>query len=339
VPDLRIGVLGAARILRGALVRPAARVAGVRVAAIAARDPDRARDAARRHGIPEVHGTYDSLLADPTLDAVYLPLPSALHGEWMLKALAAGKHVLCEKPFAANAEEAERVADAASDTGLVVMEGFHYRYHPLMHRLVEIVRSGDIGELVSVSSSLCIPLPPSGDFRWRAELGGGSTMDVGCYPIHLVRTLAGQEPAVTDAIARASHNGVDRYLRADLRFPSGATGRVTSSMWSLHAVDSSATVRGTRGSIRMLGPFHPHAAHLVVVRDAGGRRVERFTRRPTFDFQLGAFRDAVRDDAAVLTGPADSVATMRVIDGCYRAAGLPPRLPHAQSRADDAPAP
>lgn len=329
--DLRIGVLGAASIVLRGIIRPARAVGGVRISAIAARDPARARSFAARHGIPEVHRSYASLIADPRLDAVYIPLPSAMHGRWTLAALAAGKHVLVEKPFTANADEAEEVAAAASASGLVVMEAFHYRYHPLMHRLVELARSGELGELRHVSARFAIPIPPGKDIRWQLPLGGGTTMDVGCYPIHLVRSVVGgatgQEPEVTDATARAV-GGIDRYLRAELRFPSGVTGRITSSIWSAHAVDASATIRGTEGTVRVLGPYHPQAFHAVLVDSSEGRRLERFPRTPTYDFQLEAFRDAVRDGAPVLTGPMDAVANMRVIDAAYLAAGLEPRHPH-----------
>lgn len=330
---LRIGILGAATIAKSAMIAPAGRVDGVRVAAIAARDHQRALAVAAEFGIPEVHRTYESLLADPTLDAVYLPLPSALHGEWMLRAMAAGKHVLCEKPFAANAAEAATVAAAAAGTGLVVMEGFHYRYHPLMHRLVDIARSGEIGELRHVEAEFCITLPPGRDIRWQSELGGGSTMDVGCYPIHLVRSVMGEDPTVVSAEAHVNDRGIDRWLRADLAFPSGVTGRITNAMWSATPFSSWATVIGSRGSVHVTFPYHPQVFHRFAVRTSHGRHTERFRRRSTFDYQLEAFRDAVTLGSPILTGPDDAVATMTVIDAAYRAAGLSPRLPHAAAVA------
>src|SRR5205823_14173805 len=131
VTDLRFGVLGAARIAPLAIVKPARQVDGVVVSAIAARDPERAKEFASKHGIPKVHTSYDALVDDPDIDAVYIPLPNGLHAQWTLRAIAAGKHVLCEKPFTANAAEAEQVADAAEASDVVVMEAFHYRYHPL----------------------------------------------------------------------------------------------------------------------------------------------------------------------------------------------------------------
>ncbi|MEY2847421.1 MAG: hypothetical protein RI885_86 [Actinomycetota bacterium] len=329
--SVRIGVLGAATIAAAAIIRPAQRVAGVSVAAIAARDPARARAAAGRHGIPEAHRTYESLLADPTLDAVYLPLPSSLHGEWMLRAIAAGKHVLCEKPFTANAAEAQEVADAAAASGLVVMQAFHYRYHPLMLRLVEIAGSGEIGRLTRIEADFHITLPPGGDIRWQPDLGGGSTMDVGCYPIHLVRSVAGEEPTVVRARAWADRRGIDRRLEAELIFPSGVTARIDNSMWSATPFSSTATLIGTRGSVHVTFPYHPQVFHRFSVRTEAGRHTERFARRSTFDFQLEAFRGAVVSGAPMLTGADDAVATMTVIDEVYRAAGLRPRVPFAQA--------
>ena len=322
-----IGVLGAARITRSALVHPAADLAGVRIAAIAARDSHRAREYARKNGIPEVHTTYESLLEDPTIDAIYNPLPAALHGEWTKRAIAARKHVLCEKPFAANADEAASVADVAEKSGLVVMEAFHYRYHPLMLRLVELARSGEIGELTRVEAAFCTILPPGDDIRWSFPLGGGSTMDVGCYAIHLVRSVAGEEPSVLAATAKVARGDIDRSLTAELLFPSGATGRVTSSMFSARGVDARAVVTGTKGSVAVLNPFVRALGSRFTVRTASGTRRETFPTRSTYSYQLEAFRDAVLTGAPILTGPADAVANMAVIDEAYRTAGMRVREP------------
>src|SRR3954452_7433253 len=144
---LRIGVLGAARITPNALIKPARQVDGVEVAAVAARDPARARAAATKLAIPTVHRAYAAVLADPSLDAVYIPLPNALHAQWTLAAIAAGKHVLCEKPFTSNVDEARAVAEAAAGSGLVVMEAFHYRYHPLIARVLALIGDGTIGDV------------------------------------------------------------------------------------------------------------------------------------------------------------------------------------------------
>src|SRR5690349_16395541 len=188
---IRIGVLGAAKIVPMALVHPARRVPDVQVTSIAARDPRRAERFARLFRIPHVHSTYEQLLNDPAIDAIYNPLPNGLHAEWTEKALRAGKHVLCEKPFTANAAEAERVAAVADDTGLVVMEAFHYRYHPVAERLRTIAQSGELGQLRRIETSMCIPLPLPKDIRYRYDLAGGAGMDVGCYATHMNRLVAG----------------------------------------------------------------------------------------------------------------------------------------------------
>src|SRR4051812_2059554 len=184
---VRIGTLGAARIAPSALIRPARTVAGAEVVAVAARDRAKAEAFATKHQIGMVHDSYDALIDDPEIDAIYNPLPNGLHAEWTQRALKAGKHVLCEKPFTANAAEAEEVASVAAETGLVVMEAFHYRYHPVAQRMQEIAQDGTLGPLVHVETAMCIPLPMRKDIRYHYELGGGAVMDVGCYALHMNR--------------------------------------------------------------------------------------------------------------------------------------------------------
>jgi predicted dehydrogenase len=322
---ISIGVLGAARIAPNALIKPARRVDGVEVTAIAARDRTRAEAFARKHGIPTVHDGYDALVADPAVDAVYNPLPNGLHGRWTIAALEAGKHVLCEKPFAANADEAEAVAAVAQGSGRVVMEAFHYRYHPLVDRMLGIIRSGELGAVRRIETWMVAPVPSRRDIRWQLDLAGGSMMDMGCYTVHLLRTLAGEEPEVVGASARERAPGVDRWLRADVRFASGVTGRVTASMLAAR-IALGARVEGSRGEFRVLNPYAPHYFSRLTVRSGGRKRTEaRPSRDPTYLFQLRAFADAVLHGKSILTGPTDSVANMRVIDAAYRAAGLEPR--------------
>ena len=322
---VRFDCLGAARIVPNALVKPAKESAEAEVRAIAARDPARAAVFAERHGIPVVHQTYEAVLADDDVDAVYNPLPNGLHAEWTLKALDAGKHVLCEKPFTANAPEAERVAAAAERAGRVVMEAFHWRYHPLAARALEIINSGELGEVRRVEAALCFPLFRRDDIRWQLDLAGGALMDAGCYPVHIVRTFAGRDPTVTQATARLRTPGVDRFVQAELSFGAGTTGRVTASMWSSSVLRSSAAVTGERGRMRILNPIGPQVFNLVTVKSAKGTRRDRVRGGATYSYQLAAFVGAVRRGVPPLTPPADSVANMRVIDDIYRAAGLEPR--------------
>ncbi|MBB5806005.1 putative dehydrogenase [Saccharothrix ecbatanensis] len=258
------------------------------------------------------------------MDAVYIPLPNGLHGKWTLAALAAGKHVLCEKPFAANADEAAEVAAAARKSGLVVMEAFHYRYHPLALRLPEVV--AELGELRHVEARLCFPLPRFKDIRYSLELAGGALMDAGCYAVNLVRMLGG-EPEVRSARALVKEPGVDRAMRAELKFTEGHTGTVVTSMWSRSLLRLSAKVLGANGSMRVFNPFAPQFGHRLTVKLDGHRRVETFERRPSYEYQLDAFADAVLHGKQFPTTADDAVATMRVVDDIYRAAGLPIRQP------------
>lgn len=321
------GVLGAANILTSALVRPAADVEGVRVAAIAARDQDRAAETARRLGIPRVHARYEDVLGDPDVTAVYIPLPPSLHGSWVIRAVEAGKHVLCEKPFTANAEEARRVAEATEGSGLVVMEAFHYLYHPMISRLLEIVRSGELGDITDIDVSFCVPSPPRRDIRWNYSLAGGTLMDLGCYVVNLARHLAGQEPEVLDVDVKTARPDLDRYARARLTYPSGASGTITASMWSTRLLTIRAVVRGTRGRITARSPFFPQVGGRLRIATPSARTVQRFDRRPSYSYQLEAFRDAVRKGTPVLTDARDAVANMTVIDAIYSAAGLRLRQP------------
>jgi predicted dehydrogenase len=324
---MKIGVLGAARIAPNALVRPAHAVDGVEVAAVAARDRGRAQAFATRHGIPAVHHSYADLLADPALDAVYVPLPNGRHAQWTLAALEAGKHVLCEKPFTANAAQAREVAAAADDSGLVVMEAFHYRYHPLARRMAEIVHSGELGRIRRVATAMCFPLPRFSDIRYDFDLAGGALMDAGCYAVHCLRLLAPGEPTVTSATALTLRRDrrIDRAMTARLAFAGGATGEVRTSMWSRTLLRIRAEVVGDRGRLTVTNFVAPQFPSRCTVVVDGHRRRERFAGETTYVHQLRAFAAAVRGEPANLTPPQDSVATMSLIDDIYAAAGLPPR--------------
>ncbi|OBJ53521.1 oxidoreductase [Mycobacterium asiaticum] len=325
--SIRIGILGAARIAPLALVNPAKGNAEVVVAAVAARDVSRAQSFATKHGIGRVHDSYDTLIADPDIDAVYNPLPNGMHGRWTRAALSAGKHVLCEKPFTANAAEARQIAATAAESGKVVMEAFHYRYHPLTLRIEEIIASGELGTLRRVEATMCFPLPKFSDIRYNYSLAGGATMDAGCHAVHMVRTFGRATPEVVSAQAKLRDPQVDRAMAAELRFAEGHTGRVRTSMWSRRLLDMSAKVIGDDGELRVLNPVVPQLFHRLTVKSSSGRRVERLSRRASYAYQLDAFAAAVLRGQPVKTSPEDAVENMTVIDAIYRAAGLPVREP------------
>ncbi len=324
---LRIGVLGAARISESSIVVPA-RVTGARLVAVAARDRSRAEAFARTHGVERVLDTYADVIADPEVEAVYNPLANSLHAPWNRAALLAGKHVLTEKPFAANAAEAATVRDLARGRSLVVFEGFHYLYHPMMQRLLEVVRTGAIGTVRAVESTMAMPAPDADDPRWSFELAGGALMDVGCYALHAHRVLgefAGGAPRLVAATGaeRAGAPGVDVWADAQLEFPSGASGRARCSMdapW-----DMSLRVTGTDGAVFVPDFLYQRGDDRVVVTTGDGERTEHHGDRTSYTYQLAAFTAAVRDGVPFPTDADDSVATMALVDDVYRAIGLGPR--------------
>jgi predicted dehydrogenase len=323
---VRFGILGAARIAPAALIRPARSNPEARVAVVGARDRERATSFAERHHIRRVAADYQAVVSDPDVDAVYIPLPNSLHAEWTRAALEAGKHVLCEKPFTSNTAEARAVAEladrAASRSGLVVMEAFHYRYHPLAHRMREIVASGELGRLRHIETWLCAPIPNKSDIRYQYDLAGGAMMDMGSYVVHMARMLGGEEPSVTSATAKLQSPDVDRAMSAELLFPGGHTASIHCSMWSSSVLHLAARVVGDDGELRVFNPIGPQFISWLTVRSGGGRRTEIPSRRPTYAYQLDAFCHAVLRGGPVLTSPHDSVATMTVIDAVYRAANM-----------------
>jgi len=333
---LRIGVLGAARISAGAIVHPA-RETGTRLVAVAARDRARAEQFAAESGVERVLEGYQAVIDDPEVEAVYNPLPNGMHGPWNLAAIAAGKHVLTEKPFASNADEAMTVRFAASAAGVHCMEAFHYRYHPVMRRMLEVAGSGEIGEIALVEARMLMPPPAAGDPRWDPVLAGGGLMDVGCYAVHALRSigeLVGGDPAVTSAHGRElpSQPGVDAWIEADLTFASGAQGSLVSSM--THGVlDFSLRIVGTHGEAYAPAFVLPHVDDRVIVTVGTSQRTEELGRRPSYVYQLEAFARLVRLGEPVPTDAADAVATMRLIDALYLAAGMSPRTALEADRA------
>lgn len=322
---LRLGILGAARIAPQAVVRPAHQVPEVEVIGIAARQPARAGDFQIKHGLPIAFPSYDAMLASDQIDAVYNPLPNSLHCEWTIRSLEAGKHVLCEKPFASNSTEAQQMADAAARADRKLMEAFHWRYHPLAERALEIIESGELGPVRHIETNVCFPLLSRKDIRWDRDLGGGALMDAGCYAVHMLRTLAGAEPEVAAARPTLRTPDVDRAMEADLQFPDGRTGLVRCSMFSWPILRISVTVRGDTGELHILNPVLPQLYHRLTVKTAHQSRRETIHGDATYTHQLRAFARLVRNDAPVPTGPADAVANMRVIDAIYEKAGMKPR--------------
>lgn len=274
-------------------------------------------------------GSYAELIADPEVEVVYNPLANGLHGPWNLSALAAGKHVLSEKPSASNAEEASEVREAAAKAGTVFMEAFHYLFHPVTRRLHEVLASGEIGELRHVEAMVAIQAPADSDPRWSLPLAGGAVMDLGCYSLHALRMLApwaGGAPRLVSARGgeRAGAPGVDEWLDADLAFPGGATGSARCHM-AYTGLEMSCRIIGSRGEVLAPNFVLPHRDDRVVVRTGDSERTERLGTRSSYTYQLEAFADRVRGGTPLPLDADDAVTTMTLIDAAYRAAGFEPR--------------
>lgn len=317
---LRIGVLGAARIAPVALISPARATGAAEVTAVAARDAARAGAFAAEHAIPNALDSYEALITHPEVDAIYNALPPSRHADLTIAALAAGKPVLCEKPFAMNAAEARRMTAAAAAGGLVLMEAFHYRYHPLFARVLEICASGEIGEVRRLAAVFTASIPDTGaELRYDPELGGGALMDLGTYCLHWARTVAGAEPFGVQAQSVFGASGIDISTHAILTFPRGVLAELTCDMAA--PARASLEITGLEGVLKVINPLAPQMGHMLeVTRDGAESRRETVTRDPTYDFQLRAFVAAVRGGSPPFTGGADAVAQMAVIDAIKSAA-------------------
>lgn len=324
MPELvRIGILGCAAVAEYALIAPAREDTGIIVEAVASRDLRRARDYAQRNGISRVY-TYDELLRTPDIDAIYIALPNSLHCEWTIRALEAGKAVLCEKPLAANAREAELMQAAAERTKQKLVEAFHWRYHPLAQRLQEIVHSAVLGRIEAVDVRFMIPkrYVPDGDIRLQYGLAGGSTMDVGCYCINLLRFLLGEPLNITAAIPTLYSDTIDAGMYAEMEF-NGSIGRFhCTHFYENDGIEMDATIMGTRGRLEARNQFVPQWGNSLEIHADGKSTHETATNISSYHFQAKEFARVIRENMAIKTPVNDSILNMRVIDQVYRRAGM-----------------
>jgi xylose dehydrogenase (NAD/NADP) len=314
---VRWGVLSTAGINRKVLPAVADSRA-VDVVAIASRSHERAVEAARAHEIPRAHASYEDLLADPDVEAVYIPLPNGLHVEWTLAALRAGKHVLCEKALSPRPEDVERCFDAAEEAGLVLSEAFMWRHHPQADRLVELVRDGAVGELRLVRAAFSFTLAREGDVRWDAALDGGSLLDVGCYCVSGARLLAG-EPEAVQAEAVEAPSGVDSRFAATMRFPGDVLATFDCG-FDLPARDELEAI-GSEGSLFLDDPWH--SVEPVIELRRAGRGVERIElpRENPYRLELEEVSAAIREHRAPRLGREDALGQARALAALRRSAG------------------
>ncbi len=312
---IRIGVLGAARIAPRALVEPARSRPDVEIRCISARDPMRARTFADKNGIPFIEDSYEAVLSRDDLDLIYIPLPPALHAEWTIRALERGKDVLCEKPFATSSEEAVRMVETAQRCERHLIEAFHYRFHPVMRRAIELTAENAFGRLISAEAyfEAAVPYP---DTLWNGELGCGALTDLGCYPIHALRTLVG-EPTILKSSARWEH-GTLAEIDTRLRFPDNVPGRISCKL-----IDDGPPgtrqcwlrLEGEQGCITITNFIVPHLyACTFSTTIRGVERQEPVSRATTYEAQLDHLVDVLQNGAPQLTGGADAIANMKIIE-------------------------
>lgn len=317
---LRIGILGAARVATYAMIGAARDVAGVTVQAVAARDPARARAYADKYGIARVYPDYQTLIEADDVDAVYVALPPNLHARWSIAALAAGKPVLCEKPFALNVADVEAMLAAEAAHGALLMEAQHSYYHPINVRARALVADGAIGAVRSAIACFNADIPRvEGEIRWDGTVGGGAIWDLGIYPAWWLRGLLG-EGRVVRAAQQCSASGADIWTRAELRYDGDVPATLMTDMVGPRTAWLQAA--GEHATLIIDNPLSANFPQRLTLVRNGEFATEEFTRRTSFAFQLDAFRDAVQDGAPVATGGAESLAIIRQIsDICALAQG------------------
>jgi D-xylose 1-dehydrogenase (NADP+, D-xylono-1,5-lactone-forming) len=314
---VRWGILSTAnineKVLAGVSGSPA-----VSVVAVGSRSSGSAREFAERHEIPRAHGSYEELLADEEVEAIYIPLPNGLHVEWTLAALAAGKHVLCEKPMSPRADEVERCFDAAEHAGLILSEAFMWRHHPQAERLVSLVRDGAIGELRLVRAAFSFTLPQSPNVRWDAELDGGALMDVGCYCVSGARLLAGAEPERVHGEAVMASSGVDSRFVATLRFP-GDVLAVFDCGFDLPPRDELEGI-GSEGSLFLDDPWHSLEPRIELRGADGSIEMVEVERANPYRLEFEDVSAAIRGEREPRLGRADAVGQARALEALLRSA-------------------
>lgn len=317
----QIGLLGAAGIAPRSLIQPVRRRDDITVAAVASRRPGAAAAYAAQHDIPRAYDSYDALLADPAITLVYNALPPAGHHDWTIRALEAGKHVLCEKPLAMTEAEARAMTGVADRHGRILLEAFHDRYHPAFIHVLDLYRSGVLGRIRSVEASFHVDIPfDPANIRHDPAQGGGAMMDLGCYPLHWLRSLIGTEPQILGAQAALTPLGVDRRMEVDLQF-----GDIPARMIADIAdppFRGLLRIIGADGTVELDNPCLPHKGHTIREWVGGRYREHTVAGGTTYDYQIAAFLDAVRTGTPPLTAGADSIGNMAALDRIYALSGI-----------------
>jgi len=313
---VRWGILGTARIARE-IVRGIGQSRGSVVSAVASRNRARAAGFAKEHDVPQAFGSYDELLQSPEVEAVYVPLPNSLHAEWTIRALEAGKPVLCEKPFAVSAAEARKMAASSRRTGMLLAEGFMYRFHPMYEKVFSLIESGAIGRVITIHSSFTFFLEDRGEIPASSELAGGSLMDVGCYCVNLSRMIAGSEPSRVFAFERRTT--VDDSMVGALEFENGPLAHFECSIEA--GERCRVEIAGTDGEIVLENAWMPGEADAEVLLCRGGEEKRIVTPGVnTYRLEVEDFVRALRTGGPLRWPAEDAIRNMAVIDALYESA-------------------
>lgn len=316
--EIRWGILSTANIGRNRVIPAMQKTRNGRVVAVASRSLDKARAFADDLGIPLAYGSYEELLASPEVDAIYNPLPNSEHAAWSIRAAQAGKPMLCEKPLASDAAEAQSMVDAFAERGVLFAEAFMYRFHPQSQRVKQMLDDGAVGDIRAVQATFTFPIRSEDDIRLSKPLAGGSLMDVGCYCVNVMRFLLGAEPVKARALATiGARSQVDETLTGILEFPGGALGHFDSSLRTHFA--HTYEVRGSRGRIRVEQAFVMPPDSETIIRYQHEDQDEEIRVAPANSYTLMAedFADALINSRPPRFAPQDAVSNMRVIDQLY----------------------
>lgn len=321
----KIGILGAAGIAPRSIIQPARRRGDSSIHAVASRRQDAANDYARLHGIAKTYSSYEDILSDPEITIVYNALPPVAHAEWSIKALKAGKHVLCEKPLAMNAAEAEGMVEVAKATGRVLAEAFHDRYHPVFLHLLEHKRSGAFGRIRALRAEFFVDIPfDPRNIRYDPAQGGGAMMDLGCYPVHWLRSFMGEEPEILSARAELTPLNVDQRMEVEMAFSGGISAQLVADIAN-PPFRGLLRIEGEKGAVEVDNPCLPHKGHSIREWFGGSYREFTLAGGTTYDYQLAAFIDAVDNGTPLPTGGQDAINNMKALDAIYEISGIRPK--------------
>ncbi|MBD1380380.1 Gfo/Idh/MocA family protein [Metabacillus arenae] len=320
---VRWGIIGCAGIAKRAVIPGIQQSETCEVTAIASRRLEKAKKTAEELNIPTAYGSYEELLADPNIDGVYIPLPNHLHKEWTIRAAEAGKHVLCEKPLAIHAKEAQEMVIACEKVGVVFAEAFMYRYHPRYAMIQDFLKSGEIGELRGIHGTFTFNNSnDNGNVRFKQEWGGGSLYDVGVYPISAARMLLGEEPqaATVHAFFSNEHDNVDMMASGILEFNHGVALTFDCGMWA--AFRNNLEIVGTEGRIEVPSAFiasQNEQDNFFVITQEGRREVE-VPRLNQYSLQADALARSILNGEPLPYPAADAILNMKVVDACLTSA-------------------